>query len=88
MDATDIVVHFLNFLAPAFGLACFLTLFGRALKRGGPGLSWWTQWGIVFAVGAATLFLALWLTGRDAGMLSYAALVLTCGSTQWLLSRR
>ena len=85
MDVQDILVHLLNFVAPAFWMACFLPLLGRALFKTAARRSWWMQWMTIFLIGVTTLSLALWLTGRDAKMVSYAALVLACGSAQWLL---
>ncbi len=88
MDLQDILVHLLNFVAPAFWLACSLPLLGRTLFKPAARRSWWMQCLIVFLIGVTTLSLALWLTGRDAKMVSYAALILACGSAQWLLLRR
>ena len=88
MDFTDILVHLLNFLAPAFWLSVFLVLAGRLLSKGPRRMAWWAQGIILFLVGTLALLLALWLSGRDGRMLGYAALVLSCGSTHWLLLRR
>lgn len=40
-----------------------------------------------FAVGAAVLAAGLAVWGRDGRMLTYAALVLACASSQWLWLR-
>ena len=88
MPATDILIHVLNFIAPAIWLACLLALAARAMARGaGAWLPWPLVWLAVASVGVATLLAGLWLTGRDGKMATYIALVLACGSTQWLLSR-
>jgi hypothetical protein len=42
---------------------------------------------IDFLAGTAALLAALWLFGRDSTMIGYAALVLACASSQWLLGR-
>lgn len=88
MDFTDILVHLLNFLAPAFWLSVFLVLAGRLLSKGPGRMAWWAQGMILFMVGTLALLLSFWLSGRDARMLGYAALALSCGSAQWLLLRR
>ena len=51
-----------------------------------PG-SWVAAWVVDFLAGSAALLAALVLTGRDATMLAYAALVLACATSQWLLGR-
>ena len=88
MPASDILIHVLNFIAPALWLACLLTLAARWMARGVSALlPWPLVWLAVVAVGVATLLAGLWLTGRDGKMVTYIGLVLACGSTQWLLSR-
>ena len=88
MPATDFLIHALNFIAPAIWLACLLTLAARAMARGVSALlPWPLVWLLVATVGVATLLVGLWLTGRDGKMATYTALVLVCGSTQWLLAR-
>ena len=88
MPASDILIHVLNFIAPALWLACLLTLAARWMARGSSALlPWPLVWLAVVAVGVATLLAGLWLTGRDGKMVTYIGLVLACGSTQWLLSR-
>jgi hypothetical protein len=88
MLASEVLIHILNFIAPAFWMACFLGLCARFLGPG-PAVSWpWSlAWLVVALVGVATLLAGLWLTGRDGKMATYIALVLTCGSTQWMLGR-
>ena len=88
MPFPDLVLHLLNFVAPAFFVALMLAvmarwMFGKAASNRG----FWLQVVIGFAVGAAVLAIGLGLTGRDGKMLTYAALVVACGSAQWFLSR-
>ncbi len=88
MLASDILIHVLNFIAPALWVACFLGLAARLLPQGqGAVRPWPLAWLVVALVGIATLLAGLWLSGRDGKMATYIALVLACGSAQWLLSR-
>lgn len=81
--------HLLNFVAPAATLALLLALAGRFMRRprAAAALPWWWQAVVIFIVGVATLLAGLMLWGRDGKMLTYAALVLVCASSQWLLLR-
>jgi hypothetical protein len=88
MLASELVIHILNFIAPALWMACFLVLSGHFIARGESALlPWPLAWLVVALVGVATLLVGLWLAGRDGKMATYIALVLSCGSAQWLLSR-
>lgn len=88
MQATDILIHAFNFIAPALWLACLLTMAACWMERGvSVLLPWPLVWLVLTAVGVATLLAGLWITGRDGKMATYVALVLVCGGTQWLLSR-
>jgi hypothetical protein len=80
--------HVLNFVAPAFFMALAMVLCARLfVKKSGVALAWWAQAAINFAVGCAVLFAGLVLFGRDGKMATYAALVLSCTSCQWVLSK-
>ena len=88
MPASDILTQILNFIAPAFWMACFLVLASGVLPQGhGASWPWPLAWLALLMIGIATLLLGLWLTGRDGKMVTYVALVLTCGTVQWLLVR-
>lgn len=89
MPFSDLILHLLNFAAPAFFMALLLASMARAMfGKGASARSFWAQVGLNFVVGVAVLFVGLWVTGRDGKMATYAALVVVCGSTQWFLSRR
>jgi hypothetical protein len=88
MGPIDFFWHLAGFLAPAAGVALLVSLAARVLLPEGarPG-SWLAAWVIGFLAGSAALLAALALTGRDGTMAGYAALVLACASSQWLLGR-
>lgn len=86
MSFFDLINHLLNFLAPALFVALGLVAGARWLSRRTPGaLAWWKQWIVLSAAGTLVLVAGLVLLGRDGRMATYVALVLVCGSAQWLL---
>jgi hypothetical protein len=88
MSLLDILLHLLNFSAPALVLALLLPLIARFfIKKQAPALAWWSQAAINFIVGVAALLAGLWLWSRDGKMAAYALLVLALATSQWLLSR-
>jgi hypothetical protein len=88
MNLLDILLHLLNFVAPALALAVLLPLLSRLFtKRQALLLPWWGQMLLNFVVGVAALLAALWLLGRDGKMAGYAALVLAVATSQWVLVR-
>jgi len=88
MTLLDILIHLLNFGAPALALALLLPLAARfVFKKRGLPLTWWTQVAINLIVGLAVLGGGLWWLGRDGKMQTYTALVLAVATSQWLLSR-
>lgn len=88
MGPLDLVIHLLNFIAPALFVAGLVLLGSRfLLKKVAPSPAKWTQFAINSVIGAAVLVGGLVLFGRDGKMATYAALVLAQGTTQWLLAR-
>lgn len=88
MNLLDILLHLLNFVAPALALAVLLPLLSRLFtKRQALLLPWWGQMLLNFLVGVAALLATLWLLGRDGKMAGYAALVLAVATSQWVLVR-
>lgn len=88
MRFDDILLHLLNFVAPALALALLLPWLPRFFwKKSNAGLAWWAQAAINFVVGVIVLLGCLWWLGRDGKMAAYAVLVLALASSQWLLSR-
>ena len=86
MGPIDLLLHLAGFAAPAFFLALLLPVGSRWLLRR-PGGRWWLQAALVFAAGLAVLAAGLWFFGRDGKMATYAALVATAASVQWLAAR-
>lgn len=88
MTPLDALNHLLNLLAPAAALAVLLVLGGRlCLRQCRSPYAWWMQVALQLLLGSAVLVTGLVLQGRDGKMLTYAALVLVCGTGQWLLQR-
>ena len=84
MSPLALIDHLANFAAPAFFLALVLALGGR-LMLGKAAMCLWAQFAVNFAAGLAVLAGGLVYFGRDAMMATYAALVVVCGTVQWLL---
>ena len=88
VDFFALLGHLFNFAAPALFLALLLALGGRFVgPKGASSLTWYAQAAINSVVGCAVLLTWLWWLARDGRMLTYAALVLACASSQWLLLR-
>lgn len=88
MGSLDTLNHLLNFAAPAFAVAVLMPVFARlmvASTAATPAYS--VQMAINFAASLAVLLAGLWFWGRDGKMATYAAMVLVCATTQWLLRR-
>jgi hypothetical protein len=85
MGPLDLILHLLNFVAPAVWVAALTVLATRFLMRKQAKASvWWIQFAIVFLAGVAVLMGGLWIFGRDGKMLTYAALVLAVATAQWV----
>lgn len=88
MNRSDLLLHLLNFVAPALFLAVLLPLLSRLFFRRVAGKPrWWLQFLLDFLTGVAALVLSVWWLGRDGKMMAYAALVLSVATMQWLLLR-
>ncbi|NDC61317.1 MAG: hypothetical protein EBZ60_04775 [Betaproteobacteria bacterium] len=89
MDGLSLIVHILNFLAPAMAVGAWITLVYTLLWRKG---STWQRWKTSFVLnslaGALILLIGLLWFGQDGKMVTYLAMVLACASSQWLLSRK
>jgi len=88
MGPLEQIIHTFNFIAPAWGVAVFCVLTARFTAR------WWlplARWGLLSqtlvsgVLGTAVLASGLVLWGVDGKMVTYAALVVTCGTAQWLM---
>ena len=88
MHGLTFLNHLLNFLAPAVFLAVLLALGARLIWRGSsPLVNLWEQMLLNAVLGAVVLGVCLVLWGRDGKLATYALLVLSMGSCQWLLQR-
>lgn len=88
MHGLTFLNHLLNFLAPAIFLAVLLALGARLIWRGSsPLVNLWEQMLLNAVLGAVVLGVCLVLWGRDGKLATYALLVLSMGSCQWLLQR-
>lgn len=88
MNLKDVLLHLLNFIAPALVLAALLPLISRlVLRKQAVLLAGWGQFLVNLVVGVAVLLFCLWWLGRDGKMLAYALLVLAVTSSQWVLLR-
>jgi hypothetical protein len=85
MTPLQIADHLFNFILPALAVGGLCALFGRFVGRRGAG-SWWLQAAVNAVVGAAVLVAGLVVFGHDGRMATYGALVLACGTSQWLLA--
>ncbi len=89
MDSLSLIVHVLNFLAPALAVGAWITLVSPLVWRGPHA---WRGWrGRLFlnsAAGALMLILGIFWFGQDGKMVTYLAMVMACASSQWLLSRK
>lgn len=88
MSFATLVNHLLNFAAPALAVAVLLVLASHVFMRNlAKNAGWIAPLAINFAVGCGVLVAGLVLGGHDGLMLTHAALVLTCASSQWLWLR-
>ncbi|MGE0330741.1 MAG: hypothetical protein AB7P37_08600 [Ramlibacter sp.] len=88
MGPLDLLLHLLNFIAPALVTGTALALWARFVLRARTAkLSLQAQIAINSVAGVAVLVAGLWYFGRDGKMATYAALVVACGLSQWLAGR-
>ena len=87
MSPLDFLNHLMNFAAPALFLSVLLSSGARLVWRRKPALLSWPRMVLLQSMtGVAVLVGGLVLTGQDGRMLTYAALVFTLASSQWLMS--
>jgi hypothetical protein len=88
MSLLALLNHLLNFVAPALAVGFLCALAGRVFGRRKAGVpAWWVQGAINFGVGTLVLLAGLVFSGRDGAMITYAALVLACATSQWTVSK-
>ena len=83
----SLLLHLLNFMAPACAVAAWMALVSPLLMRTYPSWrSWRRQFMANSVIGGVVLLLGLLWFGNDGKVVTYAAMVLACASTQWLLT--
>lgn len=88
MGPFDLLNHLLNFMAPAAWVAMAITVLARFFMPKRPAVrSQFAQVAINFAVSLAVLVLGLLAFGRDGKMATYAAMVLSGATSQWVMGR-
>ena len=89
MGPIDSLNHLFNFVLPALALAlCMAGPVRRITRRKAPLTGFWPALVIHFMVGVLVLALGLWVFERDGMMLTYALLVMSSASAQWVMERR
>lgn len=86
MGPLEQIIHVLNFVAPAWGVAFFCVIVARLISRAGLPVSRWgllKQTVVSAMLGTVAMGAGLLIWGVDGKMTSYAALVMVCGTTQW-----
>ncbi|NBW79345.1 MAG: hypothetical protein EBR27_10075 [Betaproteobacteria bacterium] len=87
MNLLDQLVHVFYFGAPAVFLALALPACVRLFRwRQRTTWSWSIQALLIFLTGLSVLCVGFWHFGADGKMTTYAAMVLTAASVQWLVS--
>jgi hypothetical protein len=87
MDVMSLLFHLFNFVAPACAVAAWMALVSPLVMRTYPSWrSWRRQFFFNSIVGVVVLLAGLLWFGNDGKVITYAAMVLACASTQWLLT--
>jgi hypothetical protein len=88
MGYPDLILHLLNFCAPAACVALLMPHVAPVLMKKRAGiLVWWAQFAINFVVCTGVLLIGLVALGRDGKMLTYLALAVSCATSQWWMLR-
>jgi hypothetical protein len=90
MGPLEQIIHTFNFIAPAWGVALFCVLMARLAARRWLSLAAWSlvkQTLVSGVLGTAVLTGGLILWGADGKMATYSALVIVCGTAQWLMCK-
>jgi hypothetical protein len=90
MGPLEQILHTFSFIAPAWGVALFCVLVARVTSRWWLPLASWSllkQTMVSGVLGTAVLAGGLVLWGVDGKMATYSALVIACGTAQWLMCK-
>jgi len=88
MGPIDLFLHLFNFVAPALAVALLVTICARfVMPNVAQAPVFIARVAINFVACSLVLLVGLWVFGRDGKMATYAAMVLTGATSQWLLGR-
>jgi uncharacterized membrane protein len=88
MSLLGLLDHLLNFVAPALVVGLLVAAIAPMLmKKARPNHSWLTQSAMNSVACGLVLLGGLVVFGHDGKMLTYAAMVLTCASCQWIAAK-
>jgi hypothetical protein len=90
MGPFEQIIHTFSLMAPAWGVALFCVLMARLTARRWLPLATWglfKQTVVSGVLGTAVLVGGLILWGVDGKMATYSALVIACGTSQWLMCK-
>jgi hypothetical protein len=88
MSLSGVLLHLFNFALPALVVGCLLAITSPLLlKKSRSHHSWLTQSAMNAAAGLLVMLGGLWIFGHDGKMLTYAAMVMACASSQWFAAR-
>lgn len=88
MGPLDIALHLSSFLAPALAVALVVGLMARFMfAQRAAGRAWWVPVAINLIVGALVLAAGAWYFGVDGKMVTYAAMAVAIGTSQWACIR-
>jgi len=85
MSLLGLLDHLLNFIAPALVVGLLVAAMAPVLmKKSRPHHSWLIQSAINSGANVLVLLAGMLIFGHDGKMATYAAMVITCASSQWL----
>jgi len=88
MGFSDVLLHLLNFTAPAVFVAVLTAMSTPRLLHRNVGLPGFARLaGACFVANMLVLAAGLWFFGRDGRMATYAVMVLVCGTVAWAMAR-
>ncbi len=87
MNAYDALWHILHFTAPALAVAALVSLGGPFLVGQAILLDLRRRFAFNALAALVVLLAGLWFWGNDGKMSTYAAMVVVCASSQWVLTR-
>ena len=90
MGPLEQILHTFSFIAPAWAVALFCVLVARVTSRWWLPLASWSllkQTMVSGVLGTAVLAGGLVWWGADGKMATYSALVIACGTAQWLMCK-